>query len=91
MDKITVRRANVVLDVNAIDKAYYMAQGFSVVDASGKVVEEAIPTDVGALKVQVGELTKKLAAANATIAELNATIEELKSAEKPKGKGKSKE
>lgn len=74
MDKILVRRANVVVEVNPEDKQFYMDNGYSVVNEFGEVVESAMPIDPNALKVQVGELTKKLAEANKTIAKLKADL-----------------
>jgi len=74
MDKILVRRANVVIEVNPEDKQFYMDNGYSVVDEAGKVVESAMPIDTNALKVQVGELTKKLEEANKTISKLKADL-----------------
>lgn len=74
MDKILVRRANVVIEVNPEDKQFYMDNGYSVVDKFGEVVESAMPVDPNALKVQIGELTKKLEEANKTIAKLKADL-----------------
>ena len=72
MDKIQVRRANVILDVSPEDKKYYMDRGFSVIDTQGNIVEEAMPTDVGALQVLVTELKKENAELKAKLATKNA-------------------
>lgn len=77
MDKIKVRRANVVLDILPEDKDYYMGCGYSVVDNYGNVVEESLPDDAGTLKVRIGELTRQLEAANATIVKLKADMAKL--------------
>ena len=69
-DRIFVQRANVILEVKAEDKDFYMQNGYSVIDQNGTVIEKAMSNDVNELRVQVKELTEKLAQANATIAEL---------------------
>lgn len=69
-DRILVQRANVILEVKAEDKAFYMQNGYSVIDNRGNIVEKAMSNDVNELRVQVKELTEQLAQANATIAEL---------------------
>lgn len=61
MEKITVRRANVTLQVDADQKDYYMERGYSVIDSSGTVLEEAMPNDVGQLQLLVTELREELA------------------------------
>ena len=58
VETIKVQRANVVLDVRPDQKEYYMEKGFSVIDDKGKVIEEAISDDVGALKIQIKKRRK---------------------------------
>ena len=70
MEKILVRRANVLLDISPEDKEYYKKLGYSVVDNDGNVVEEALSTDVHELQAQVVQLKAKLAEAEKTIADL---------------------
>ena len=41
-DRILVQRANVILEVKAEDKAFYMQNGYSVIDTQGNVVEKVI-------------------------------------------------
>lgn len=84
VDKITVRRANVVFDISPEDKNYYMSQGFSVLDADGNVAEQAMSSDVGELQIQVQNLQKELEActsANTALQEennqLQAKVKEL--------------
>lgn len=73
--RIFVKRANVVLEVPADEKSSYISQGYSVLDASGNVIEEALPNDVNTLKIMVSNLQKE-------IAELKKAAE--KPVEKPK-------
>lgn len=83
MDRITVQRGNVVLDIKPDDKEHYRKIGFSVIDASGKVTEGPLNTDnIGELKVRIGELTKQLEEANKVIAEQKKTIEKLSNKKK---------
>ena len=74
---IYVRRANVRLQVKESDKDYYLAHGYSVIEKSGKVIEEGEINDVATLKAE----NKKLKAENK---ELRAVIEAYK-AEKADG------
>jgi len=68
---IYVRRANVRLQVKESDKDYYLAHGYSVIEKSGKVIEEGEINDVATLKAE----NKKLKAENR---ELKAVIEAYK-------------
>lgn len=74
---IYVRRANVRLQVKESDKDYYLAHGYSVIEKSGKIIEEGEINDVATLKAE----NKKLKAENR---ELKAVIEAYK-AEKADG------
>lgn len=71
---IYVRRANVRLQVKESDKDYYLAHGYSVIEKSGKVIEEGEINDVATLKAEY----KKLKAENK---ELKAVIEAYKAEE----------
>lgn len=82
-DRIFVQRANVILEVKAEDKDFYMQNGYSVIDQNGTVLEKAMSNDVNELRVQVKELTEKLAQANATIAELRKAQEQVQASVKP--------
>ena len=74
---ITVRRANVVLDIRETEKESYMANGYSVVDPNtGAVIEAAMPTDVKTLQCEVLRLKKENEELKAKLAE--------KPVEKPK-------
>ena len=50
IDTILVQRANVLLRVTPEEKDKYVAQGYNVIDESGKVIEKSVPTDVRALQ-----------------------------------------
>ena len=93
MSVITVKRANVVLDISPDEKQFYMEQGFSVIDAGGNVVEQALSSDVNELKILVTKLRAENEALKAKNEELSDDVAELKSKlqAKPKKSEKAKE
>ena len=60
MAVITVRRANVVLDISDVQKSEYLAKGFDIIGADGKILEKSTPNDPNSLKRAYEELTKKV-------------------------------
>lgn len=60
MANITVKRANVLLTIPDYQKDEYLAKGFDVLGANGKVIEKTIPNDVNSLKKAYHELTEKV-------------------------------
>lgn len=81
---IQVRRDNVILDIPADQKDYYKGLGYNVIDRSGNVIEETVPTDLAALQRFYKDAKVK-------IAELEAEIKELKSQKKPAKKSEKSE
>lgn len=82
MDKITIRRGNVVLDIKPEEKSFYMSQGYSVIDEKGKVVEEAMSQDVASLQLQVIQLKQEIADLKAKLTEKPKPAMKTKKAEK---------
>ena len=73
---VRVQRYNVILDIDDEELPKYMNLGYNQIDAvTGKVINEAIPTDANVLRCAYQEHIKE-------IAELKAEIEKLKA--KPK-------
>lgn len=70
MDTITVKRANVVLDISPDQKDYYLGQGFSVVDSTGSVVEETTKLTLEALNHKIVKMQKIIDEKDAEIARL---------------------
>lgn len=70
MGTITVKRANVVLDISPDQKDYYLGQGFSVVDNSGNVVEETTKLTLEALNLKIAKMQGIIDAKDAEIARL---------------------
>lgn len=65
---VRVRKANVVLSIKDEEVKRYLDAGYSVIDESGEVVTEAIPTDLHTLqqayrdnKVQIANLERGIA------------------------------
>lgn len=63
-----IRKANIVLTIPDNEVKNYLNLGYSVIDESGTVIEEAIPTDLYTLqkaykdsKVQIANLEKGIA------------------------------
>lgn len=49
-DKITVQRANVILQISPQQVDYYLNQGYDIINAKGEVVQASVPKDVGTLQ-----------------------------------------
>ena len=60
MANITVRRANVILTVPDYQQAEYLAKGFDVIGADGKVLIKTTPNDTNSLKKAYKELTARV-------------------------------
>ena len=79
MNTIRVKRANVILDVSPDDKDFYMAQGYSVINAdTGEIIEKAIPNDVPTLKMELENANKTIKKLEAENKKLKAEIKKLK-------------
>lgn len=81
MQEILVIKGNTELRVPADQKDRYMRFGYSVIDETGNIIEEAPLRDIGALQLRVGELLKEieeykkaLELKDAEIAELEAQV-----------------
>ena len=59
-DKLTVMRANIVLDISPDEKEYYIGQGYSVIDDSGEIIEKGMSSDVGELQIEVLALREEV-------------------------------
>jgi regulator of replication initiation timing len=67
-----VQRANVILEIADDDVQYYYQKGYNQIDEkTGKVILEAIPTDISVLRAKYMEHLKE-------IKELQAENEDLK-------------
>lgn len=75
----TVRRLNVILDVNDADVEHYMALGYDVVDNRGNIVRATMPTDVATLQKCYREHIQKIEALEKKVAELSAEVSAKKS------------
>ena len=85
---ITVRRANVLLDVPSEQKEEYLSKGFDVIDKKGNVIAEAIQTnDVNVLQKKLAEAQTKIKALEAEIVRLNEELDEIADDEAGEQKG----
>ena len=73
---VTVKRANVILEIKADQVDRFTAQGYDILDDKGNVVKQSVPTDVNALRKAFVEHTE-------TIKQLEARIKELQAKKKP--------
>lgn len=79
MKTISMRRANVILDVPEEQKQEYLAKGFDVIDASGNIVEYTTPSDLNTLKTAYVNHVKKIKDLEDEIKKLKAGKRKIKS------------
>jgi len=79
---ITVKRANVILDISESQLDYYMSQGYDVIDETGKVIQASVPTDVGTLQKAYFDHINEIEAMKEEIEALKTEIESLKTPRK---------
>lgn len=84
MGIIQVRRANVILDVPDYQQNEYLAKGFDVIGADGKIVAKAIPNDPNSLRKAYAELTAENQALKKEIEALKETIASKTEVKAPK-------
>ena len=73
-DTIRVKHANVVLEVPADEKSDYINKGYSVIDKSGNVIEEALSNDVNELHLQIKKLEAVINAKDVEISDLKSEL-----------------
>lgn len=56
---VTVKNANVVLEIADDEVEKYFEKGFSVIDKFGNVVRQSVPTELGALQKAYQDLQKE--------------------------------
>lgn len=87
---VTIRRANVVLDIKDDQIDYYVNKGYDVIDANGGVIKKSTPKDVHSLTAAYNDHLVQIAELQEKIKKLEAENKQLKknkaSATKKKGK-----
>lgn len=78
MGTITIKRANVVLHVDEADINHYLELGYSVIDERGKVIKEAVPTDLKFLQTAYVKQKEEIASLKAEVDKLNLKLAEKK-------------
>lgn len=79
---VRIERGNVVLKVQEHEVQRYLLLGYNVTDDNGKVLQEAMPNDVGTLQKYYVEHKKKIDELEATVAKLTAENASLAKSEK---------
>ena len=89
---VRIERGNVVLRVQEHEVQRYLKLGYNVTDDTGKVLQEAIPNDLGTLQKHYVESRKKIEELEAIVAKLTAENANLaKSAKSTTTKSKKPE
>ena len=73
-DIVYVKRSNVVLKVAREDADRYIAKGYDLIDAEGKVLKASVPTDVGALQKALSDKDKEIQKLKTEIASLKSEL-----------------
>lgn len=72
--RIKVRRANVLLTINAEDAEKYRNKGYDILNEDGTVDEAATPSDINVLKRAYEVHTKKIKDLEAEVASLKTKL-----------------
>lgn len=79
---VRIERGNVVLKVQEHEVQRYLNLGYNVTDNTGKVLQEAIPNDLGTLQRHYIENKKRIEELEAIVAKLTAENARLAKSEK---------
>jgi hypothetical protein len=85
---VRIERGNVVLKVQEHEVQRYLKLGYNVTDNTGKVLQEAIPNDLGTLQRYYVEHKKRIEELEAIVVKLTAENSLLAESAKPKTKKK---
>lgn len=88
---VRIERGNVVLKVQEHEVQRYLKLGYNVTDNTGKVLQEAIPNDLGTLQKHYVENKKRIEELEAIVAKLTAENEILAKNDKPTKKKSDKQ
>lgn len=69
---VRIERGNVVLKVQEHEVQRYLKLGYNVTDDDGKILQEAIPNDVGTLQKHYVESKKRIEELESIVAKLTA-------------------
>lgn len=81
-ERITVQRANVVLQISPQQVDYYLSQGYNVINEKGDVIQASIPKDLGTLQKAFVENGKTIETLQAEIADLKKKLKKATSKKK---------
>ena len=78
-----VQRANVLLTVPDTEVDKYIAKGYSVLDASGNVIKQHVPTELIQLQKAYSDHVEQIKQLTSEIARLKSQLAEVKNASAP--------
>ncbi len=81
-EKVTVQRANVVLQVSPQQVDYYMTQGYNVINEQGEVIKASVPRDLGTLQKAFVENQTEIESLKTEIADLKKKLKKVTSKKK---------
>lgn len=81
-ERVTVQRANVVLQVSPQQVDYYIGQGYNVINEQGEVIQASVPRDLGTLQKAFVENANTIESLQAEIADLKKKLKKATSKKK---------
>lgn len=81
-ERVTVQRANVVLQVSPQQVDYYINQGYNVINEQGEVIQASVPRDLGTLQKAFVENANTIESLQAEIADLKKKLKKATSKKK---------
>lgn len=81
-ERVTVQRANVVLQVSPQQVDYYIGQGYNVINEQGEVIQASVPRDLGTLQKAFVENANTIESLQAEVADLKKKLKKATSKKK---------
>lgn len=81
-ERVTVQRANVVLQISPQQVDYYLSQGYNVINEQGEVIQASVPKDLGTLQKAFVENEKTIESLQEEIADLKKKLKKATSKKK---------
>lgn len=79
---VYVQKANMVYEIDPDSVDYWLKRGFDVIDKSGKVLERALPNDLGVLQKAYVTNQARIKELEEEVARLKAEVEKPKKSKK---------
>ena len=81
-ERVTIQRANVVLQVSPQQVDYYLSQGYNVINEQGEVIQASVPRDLGTLQKAFVENANIIESLHAEVADLKKKLKKATSKKK---------